>query len=150
MAFDWKYWVKHFGETAAGSAFGPIGTIASLFNWYNQHKQGLTSAANQANVDLWREELAFNSAEAEKNRAYQTEMANTAHQREVKDLKAAGLNPWLSANGSGASSGVVSSTANSASAPDVKTLDTGFLDSIISSATSAATFAAITAVGKHR
>lgn len=39
---------------------------------------------------------------ANQNNATQIELANTAHQREVKDLTAAGLNPILSAGGGGA------------------------------------------------
>lgn len=50
--------------------------------------------------------MAFNQSEAAKNRDWQQLMSNTAHQREVRDLMAAGLNPVLSAmNGNGASVG---------------------------------------------
>lgn len=58
----------------------------------------------------------FNASQAQLNRDFQMEMSNTAHQREVADLKAAGLNPVLSAGGSGASS-PSGSTASGSAAP---------------------------------
>jgi len=59
-------------------------------------------------------EGAFNAAEAQENRDWQANMSQSAHQREVDDLRAAGLNPVLSANhGAGFGSGA------QASAPDI-------------------------------
>lgn len=50
---------------------------------------------------------------ADENRRFQQMMASTAHQREVNDLRAAGLNPILSANaGAATPSGATSQFSN--------------------------------------
>lgn len=66
-----------------------IGPLESA--WKDFTGQSGIEAANQANLQLGREQMVF-----------QERMSNTAHQREVEDLRKAGINPILG-SGSGAS-----------------------------------------------
>lgn len=59
----------------------------------------------------------FNSAEAQKQRDWEEEMSNTAYQRGVKDMQAAGINPAIMAMGGASTpSGASASSSGNSSA----------------------------------
>lgn len=93
--------------SSASSQYSLDSLMSSVQQIAGQNTQ--LSAEQAEQLRKWQEiqnqkVMDFNSFEAAKSRDWQKMMSDTAHQREVADLQAAGLNPVLSAmGGNGAS-----------------------------------------------
>lgn len=98
-----------------GSGLG--GYISGTSAAHTQYKYQKKLMAKQAayNQALQDDSQEFNSAEAQKTRDYETEMSNSAYQRQKADLLAAGYNPLLAINSGGASTPTVGAATSAAS-----------------------------------
>ena len=77
--------------------------------------------ANEMNIQLAKDTMAFNEKQAQKQMDFQERMSNTSHQREMADLRAAGLNPILAAtNGASVPSGASAAGVSARVEPTIR------------------------------
>ena len=89
-----------------------VSGLGGLYTNYQNAKNA--DKANRLQERLLHEQNAFNSAEAQKQRAWETEMSNTAYSRAREDMENAGINPILLGSSAQAASTPTGAAADSA------------------------------------
>lgn len=103
VADSWNYGYSDAENQSANQAYGfnsVYGAEASA------RSLEYAREANKLQQEMWQKQANYNAEQAAIDREFQKEMSNTAYQRAVKDLFAAGLNPILAVGNMGASTPV--------------------------------------------
>ena len=98
--------MSFFDDIANSISPGLGSVISGGLGFLGQQDTNATSASNAQDAN------AFNAQQAQLNRDYQTQMSNSAYQRQVSDMSAAGLNPMLAYMKGGGASSPSGSTAS--------------------------------------
>lgn len=138
---------------SVSSARATVAGASDFYNWLTGDLQAQMAAnraaqAEQAQVDRdfqmnsARAAMDFSAAEAAKQRNWQEMMSNTAYQRAVQDMRAAGINPILAYTQGGASTPSGAAGTGYAASGSRAEVDTNSLTSLLGSMmTSAASVA---------